>query len=182
MRPAPRDLTEGVVRFRSTRFGQAALPEDLYRTIASGLRGTPMPGFSGFANDEIWQLVYHVQSLSDAADAAPHVVDIPPSPPISSALLARGAEVYGSWGCAACHGATGRGDGPTAGALVITSGVPVTPADLTRPEQFKRGTDPVDLHQTIATGLNGTPMPGFEGMPADDRWALVHWILSSELR
>jgi mono/diheme cytochrome c family protein len=180
MEPPPRDLGDGAIRFRSTPYGQRPLDADLYRTIANGLKGTPMLGFSGYANDELWQLVYHVRALAEPTDGTPRVVAVPPSPPVGADMLKRGAEVYGMFGCTACHGNTARGDGPTAGSLVDTAGHPVIPTDLTRPEQFKRGTDPIDLYRTLSTGLNGTPMPGFEMIPADDRWALVQWILSGE--
>ena len=57
------------------------------------------------------------------------------------------------------------------------SGHLLQPADLTHPRTFKRGEDPIGLYRTISTGLDGTPMAGFETLSADDRWALVHWIL-----
>ncbi|NRB76343.1 MAG: c-type cytochrome [Verrucomicrobiales bacterium] len=41
-------------------------PTDIYRTIATGLNGTAMIGFSDqFKTNEIWELVAYVQSLSE---------------------------------------------------------------------------------------------------------------------
>jgi mono/diheme cytochrome c family protein len=44
-------------------------PQDLYRTIALGLDGTPMTAYRDILpSDTIWALVAHIQSLSAAAD------------------------------------------------------------------------------------------------------------------
>jgi mono/diheme cytochrome c family protein len=54
----PRDLTAGTFR-------AGAQGSDLYRTIAVGIKGTPMASFAGALKpDEIWDLVHFVQSLS----------------------------------------------------------------------------------------------------------------------
>jgi mono/diheme cytochrome c family protein len=56
----PRDLQSGVFRA-----GQEGV--DLYRTIASGIKGTPMPSFAGaLTPEQIWDMVHFVQSLSGA--------------------------------------------------------------------------------------------------------------------
>tara|TARA_B100000959_G_scaffold287407_1_gene371855 strand:+ start:6408 stop:7952 length:1545 start_codon:yes stop_codon:yes gene_type:complete len=38
---------------------------ELYRRIALGMPGTPMPGFDGIPEDQIWQMVDYIQSLSN---------------------------------------------------------------------------------------------------------------------
>ncbi len=56
----PMDLT------RPEMFGNGSRPEDLYRTLITGLDGTPMPGYAGaFAGreHEIWDLVHYLISL-----------------------------------------------------------------------------------------------------------------------
>ncbi|MBL8804706.1 MAG: cytochrome c [Planctomycetes bacterium] len=54
----PRDLTAGT--FRAGSEGA-----DLYRTIAAGIKGTPMGSFEGALSPaEIWDLVHFIQSLS----------------------------------------------------------------------------------------------------------------------
>ena len=54
---APRDLTTGVYR-------AGGAPEDLYRSIDTGINGTPMGCFGGALEPEqIWDLVHFVQSL-----------------------------------------------------------------------------------------------------------------------
>lgn len=55
----PRDLTSGVYRAGSQ-------PADLYRSIASGVSGTPMPAYAGsLGPEDTWALVHFVQSLRD---------------------------------------------------------------------------------------------------------------------
>lgn len=54
----PRDLTAGTFRAGSEGV-------DLYRTIAAGIKGTPMGSFEGALKpEEIWDLVHFIQSLS----------------------------------------------------------------------------------------------------------------------
>lgn len=55
----PRDLTAGTFR-------AGAEGADLYRTIAAGIKGTPMGSFEGaLSPEEIWDLVHFIQSLSE---------------------------------------------------------------------------------------------------------------------
>ncbi len=57
----PRDLTTGVFRAGSA-------PSDLWRSIATGIGGTPMGAFNGnLSGEEIWHLVHYIQSLSGRA-------------------------------------------------------------------------------------------------------------------
>jgi hypothetical protein len=56
----PRDFREGLYRGGSS-------PEQLYRRIAAGIDGTPMPAASIPAND-IWHLVNYVRSLAVPAE------------------------------------------------------------------------------------------------------------------
>ena len=67
------------------------------------------------------------------------------------------AEVF-SKQCAACHGATGKGDGPAAVAFNPR------PADFTNPELFKARTD-ADLVKSVAGGIRGMPPFGAQLAP-----------------
>jgi mono/diheme cytochrome c family protein len=89
---------------------------------------------------------------------------------------ARGRALYDRY-CRACHGRSGRGNGPTAASLVIQ------PRDLTL-GTFKVRSTPsgsvasdFDLFATISFGL-GAVMPGWGGLPEVDRWQLVHMVKS----
>ena len=54
----PRDLRTGTYRAGSA-------PADLYRSISTGINGTPMPAYGGAIEPEaMWDLVHFVQSLS----------------------------------------------------------------------------------------------------------------------
>lgn len=86
------------------------------------------------------------------------------------ALEARGpspAEVYTKQ-CAACHGATGKGDGPAAVAFNPR------PADFTNPELFKARTD-ADLAKAIAEGVRGMPPFGAQ-LPPEMVSELVKYV------
>ena len=50
---------------RPERFKSGSRPEDVYRTLVTGLAGTPMPSYGdSLEPDQTWDLVYYVQSLS----------------------------------------------------------------------------------------------------------------------
>ncbi len=82
--------------------------------------------------------------------------------------LARGEGLYTEQ-CAACHGASGRGDGPNAKTL---NPPPVAFADIERARQRSL----FGLYQVIGQGLDGTAMPSFAHLPSDDRWALAFYV------
>lgn len=77
----------------------------------------------------------------------------------------RGAKLYKE-NCAACHGATGDGRGPSAAGLDPT---PIAFADIARARQRSL----FALYQVIDQGLDGTSMQGFSDLPSEDRWALA---------
>ena len=68
--------------------------------------------------------------------------------------------------CAACHGATGHGNGPAAASL---DPKPVNFTDRTRARQRSS----FALEQVIDQGINGTAMQSFASLPAQDRWNLA---------
>jgi len=107
-------------------------------------------------------------------------------PPISEPekdadSIARGRELYfdtTTANCAACHGDTGVGDGPSAGDFLDEWGYPILPRDLTT-GVYRAGSDPASLYRSIATGINGTPMPSFgSSMTPENIWDLVHFVQS----
>lgn len=53
----PRDLTHGPLKWGNTS-------KDMYRTLAFGVPGTPMPAFEHtFTSNQIWALVHYIKSL-----------------------------------------------------------------------------------------------------------------------
>ena len=79
--------------------------------------------------------------------------------------LKRGNELFQT-NCAACHGATGHGDGPAARSL---DPKPVNFADRERARQRSI----FALEQVIDQGIAGTAMQSFSSLPVQDRWDLA---------
>ena len=88
----------------------------------------------------------------------------------SDDLVAYGKTVYLAQ-CQACHGASGKGDDPAAGALK-----PV-PRDFTSGIWTAGGT-PAQVFVTLTKGVPGTGMSAFGSLSVKDRWAMVHFIRS----
>jgi mono/diheme cytochrome c family protein len=87
------------------------------------------------------------------------------------AQLSQGANLFKEH-CVTCHGQTGRGDGPTG----IT--LRPRPRDLTSLAGWKRGTKLTDVFRTVTLGLEGTQMSAFDYLPAEERFALAHFVTS----
>ncbi len=109
---------------------------------------------------------------------APLPVTLTPS--VTSAasedLLALGKRVYDRQ-CAACHGATGRGDGEAAYLLYPK------PRDLTKAQYrlvstWERVPTDEDLFRVISRGMPGSAMPSWGHLPEESRWGLVHYVKS----
>lgn len=160
--PPPADLSRGVFKWRTTPSGEPPLVEDLERTIAMGLAGTSMPSWrASLGRAQIAGLARFVRSLSPsrAERRASRGVGRPALPPGDET---RGRAVWERAHCADCHGAEGRGDGPAAARLVDDRGGPARLYDLTRFPP-RGGRSPDDIVRALRTGLDGTPMPSYEG-------------------
>jgi high-affinity iron transporter len=88
-----------------------------------------------------------------------------PQAPKKVPSVARGAALFDQ-NCASCHGVTGDGHGPDA-AKLDTPPIAFTDTDRARQRSL------FALYQVITQGLDGTGMPSFDGLPAEDRWALA---------
>jgi len=185
--PKPRNFTAGVFRFKSTPDNQPPTRDDLQRIIAGGIDRTAMPAFEGVLTDaQIHELIDFIYALAEMDESSGTPIEIPPAPPFTESLIAQGRTIYTTTMCGACHGDTGRGDGPSSYTLKDSDGYPLPPADFTT-GQFKAGRSPLDLYRTIVVGVPGTPMPSFVGTieqmdfpgvdPQTDRlWALVAYL------
>lgn len=162
----PRDLTSGNYRFRTTASGYLPTPADLARTIRVGLPGTSMPAWQGLLDDRaIADVVTYIQTLSplfaEEAEFDVEIAGIPTSvPPPTLEGLERGRDTYLLMRCWVCHGFDGAASGPQAQALTDEAGQPVIPWDLTS-GLFRGGMETLDMYRTLATGLDGTPMPAY---------------------
>lgn len=177
--PKPRDLTSGKFKIRST----PTLPtdEDLFRVVSQGIPGTAMPGWGSLTEQERWDLVAYVKTLSpvfrEQAVPAPTPVPRPPRP--TPALLALGRTLYTEAECLKCHGPAGRGDGPAADTLRDDWGYPIVPYDFTVPGRMKGGSRVEDVYRTLRNGIGGTPMPSYaDSLSEEETWALAHYVLS----
>lgn len=83
----------------------------------------------------------------------------------------RAVRVYREQGCAACHGTTGRADGPQ------TAGLKPAPANFHDP-QVMQDISPVRAYHAITHGVAGTAMASFARLPEADRWALARYIVA----
>ncbi len=81
---------------------------------------------------------------------------------------AHAASLY-SQNCAACHGATGHGDGPAAASL---DPPPIAFADASRAERRSV----LALYEVTSQGIAGTSMPSFSSLSEQDRWALAFYV------
>lgn len=179
VRTKPRDFRPGAFKFRSTPSGSLPTDEDLFQTISRGLRGTGMIGQDDLPQAERWAVVAYLKTFSERfqREKPQPPIPVPEPPPRAPELIAKGREVYQKAECFKCHGTDGRGDGPSAPDLKDDWGYPIQAADLTRP--LKRGSTPEAIYRTLVTGLNGTPMPSYEGALTDEElWALSFYVVS----
>jgi mono/diheme cytochrome c family protein len=167
-RGEPRDFTKGNFAWRTAATGPT--DDDLRLTLRHGAPGSSMPGFA-LADAQIDQLIAVVKAFGPAIQPGKPIViaqgksDVP------------GATLWAKYGCVSCHG---KGDGKTAAASVMAA----PPYDLTRELRRPRAQDTPEARRaaiamSIATGLSGTPMPGYAGsIPDAEIWALADYVLS----
>ncbi len=180
MLPRPRKLSEGVFKFRTTASGTPPTDEDLYRTISRGLPGSRMPDFQRLPEESRRMLVAYVKSLSPVfEEQQPEPIDLGKDPGPKQADRVKGKALYAQLGCAACHGETGRANGPSAAALVDNWGGPIRPADLTQGWNYRGGAAPREIVARVLTGIDGTPMPSYaDAVAKEDGWHLAYYIQS----
>ena len=114
-----------------------ASPVDVYRKVTIGVAGTAMPQFEEtLSPEDRWAVATYIATFRAAHGDE------------------REGEGLYAVSCAACHGATGGGDGPLAASLSVR---PPALRDLAIQGRF---TDD-DLTDLMLRGRPGTPMPGF---------------------
>lgn len=168
----PRDFTKGRFKIRSSTGGQPPSDADLRRSILRGLPGTGMLPQDHLSEADVGAVIAYIKAFSPrfAETPAPRALALPPERPAGPDTLERGRAVYVKGECAECHGKTARGDGPSAKDLTVK------PTDLTR-RPFKVGPTVGDVVRALLTGLDGTPMPSYQGVLDDDElWDLAYWI------
>jgi mono/diheme cytochrome c family protein len=170
----PRAFDTGVYEWRSTPTGQPPTDDDLRTAIRFGAPGTSMPAFGALTDVDVDRLIAVLKAFAPKAFAKvgkPITIG-----PARTPDPARGAQLWKQHGCDKCHGGDGRGD---------VKGLAEQPYDLTanllrRP----RTSDDAEGRRkamvlSIATGMAGTPMPGFAGPVTEpELWALGDHVLA----
>ena len=181
LNPKPRDFTEGTYKFRMTPSGSIPWDSDIYRTITFGFKKSSMPAWFELPSEDRWALTHYVKTFADEEtweDEPDDPIEIPEPPPVDSKVIALGAAMFAEMKCWDCHGSMGRGDGAAAGTLEDDWGLPIRPADFSK-GVFKVGDRDEDIYRTVATGLDGTPMPSFgDALDEEQLWAITYFVRS----
>lgn len=176
--PPPRNFVHGAYRLRSTEYGAAPLESDIMGATARGVGSTSMGRFL-LGADRGENLTKHLMSFDPKLFVTPPnpLSGTPPPPGSPQQLATRGRTVYDEAKCGECHGAEGRGDGPSGLTLKDDENHPSIPTNLTMGWKMKLGSSANDVFRTLLAGLNGTPMKSYATtLSSDDRWALAYYI------
>jgi len=182
--PPPRDLRRAVYRYRSTPSGSLPQDRDLFRTVLVGVADTTMPAWRDLLTEQqVVDVVAFVKGFSARfeEEEIDESIAIPSAPPFDAASVERGQKIYEQMQCGKCHGKEGRGDGWASADEMKDDLGRVTPArDFTR-GIYRSGNRRQDLYRSFFTGLDGTPMPGYEGsLEPAAVYDLVNFMLSLE--
>jgi mono/diheme cytochrome c family protein len=181
MFPKPRDFTLAVFECRSTPTGTLPTDEDLFDTIARGIDRSNMPPWNTFTKQERADLVAWIKHYSPRwqTEKPGTPIQIPAEPEVTPDRVKNGREVFARVQCWKCHGAEGKGNGPSASTLQDDLGRPILPYNFAEGGRFKCGSTDRDLYKIFMTGLDGTPMPSFaDNIKPDEAWDLVFYLRS----
>ncbi len=143
-------LPNPVTALGSPQVAQQAIPAEWYRVVTQGRMDRRMPPFVSLNDRQRWDVVAYALTLSTPEQT-----------------IAQGAGLYAEQ-CAACHGESGRGDGPQAAADM---------PNFTDQERMAVKSSSM-LFQAISTGVEGK-MPAFgDKLSEDQRWALAAYVRS----
>ncbi len=167
---APRDLTAGHYRFKSTPAGRPPADADLFRTITIGSGiGAAMPAFYWLLERDRWALVLAVKrfspTLRDTGLREDRNATLFPAGTGEAGKgdLAARSRLWDGLGCASCHGADGKGmSRQEAGAAWADAAGAVVPraSDLTHACALRAGASPEALMRSILLGV-GSTMPSY---------------------
>lgn len=118
---------------------------------------------------QIIPLVIALQAGAASCSGAPASRSV--APPPDPGTLELGRKVFQA-NCASCHGSKGEGDGPEVRALRGHR-----PRNFVT-DPFRYGREPEQVFDTLTTGIAGTPMPSWDSLSEEERWAVTHFVLS----
>ena len=196
----PRNFWYGKFKSRSTKYGVVPTDSDLYRTLTRGLYGSTMPPFRHLSEQDRWALVQFVKSLANFYDDYDEVIvnrfdrkadrsksaalDVGDEPPVTLDSVTRGRILFIQQGCIKCH--QGSKSKPV-GLARVEGGFTNWTDEMGRPighsrnlttRVFLSGAASSDLFRIISGGPTIGPMPSYQNIPNEDRWALVHYVQS----
>src|SRR6267143_815674 len=130
-------------------------------------------------DQDLADLVAFIKTFSPRwkTDKPGDIINVPAEPALTVDSIKHGKELFTKLECWKCHGAEGRGDGPSASTLTDSNDQPIRPHNFHEGSRFKCGTTNHDLYKIFMTGLDGTPMPSFaDVIKPEDAWDLVHYL------
>ncbi len=167
----PEEVDEARLFVQQAQFDISALPATARADAGRGLARLGQMLQRLAPPDSMSRVTDSLVALITRAAGGPQVLEALPSTPPS---LARGAVVFHER-CAACHGESGKGDGPKAKSV---KGPP--PADLTDPTVMS-GTTMLEIFRRVSIGVPGTSMPEFaEDLSEQDRWAVSAYVAAMQ--
>lgn len=134
-----------------------------------------------------------VENWQDAAGQV--VIPVTAEPAYGDETVVAGRELFLSKGCSKCHGVDGKGQVEWLNPEYLAQQAelpedqreqinydawkePAPAADLTA-RMLHGGRRPIDIYRRIYTGINGTPMPAFGDLFAEEPesiWMLAHYV------
>ncbi|MFN0117024.1 MAG: c-type cytochrome [Elusimicrobiota bacterium] len=178
----PRDLTSGKFKFKSTMSGTPPTDADIKYTLTKGLAGSGMPSFANLDNVSMNGVIQYIKSFSTIFNEYQPKPLANPSNMKGKVDLKKGQEIYAKLQCALCHGNGGRANGASAFTLNDSWGFPIKPANLEHGWTYRGGSKPIDVYHRIMAGIEGAPMPSYDGaVSPEDAWQLSNYVSSLQL-
>ncbi len=85
----------------SGRFTRGGMDGELFLNIRNGIKGTGMPAFGGFKQEQLWQLVSYIRHISGGT--------VSPAEKVTGNAAAGEVLFFGKAQCVACHEVNARG-------------------------------------------------------------------------
>ena len=180
----PRNFVAATFKCRSTPTGTLPTDEDLFNALTRGFNNSNMPAWITLTAQNRADLVAFIKTFSPRwkSDKPGDPIAVPAEPALSLQSIQHGKELFTKLECWKCHGAEGRGDGPSASTLTDSNDQPIRPYNFAAGSRFKCGATNHDLYKIFMTGLDGTPMPSFaDVIKPEDAWDLVHYLRTLQI-
>ena len=180
----PRNFVAATFKCRSTPTGTLPTDEDLFNAVTRGFNNSNMPAWITLTAQNRADLVAFIKTFSPRwkSDKPGDPIAVPAEPALSLQSIQHGKELFTKLECWKCHGAEGRGDGPSASTLTDSNDQPIRPYNFAAGSRFKCGATNHDLYKIFMTGLDGTPMPSFaDVIKPEDAWDLVHYLRTLQI-